>query len=470
MLAQTYEHWELVIVDDGSSSAELHEYLSRLPARDPRIGVTLRPANSGVSAATNAALELAAGEFVGMLDHDDELYPAALAEIVRALNADPSLDAVYTDQEYVERDGSASDALLKPDWSPRLFWGVMYVGHLLVVRRSVARALGGFDSAYDNVQDFEFMLRLSEETSRIAHVPQILYKWRRIPGSVAFHGDEKSEIDELQAAAVTAHFNRAGIPAVAHTHARHAHRTTIVPRKREVASVTFVLDGQDARSRELSVDALSTRGDGRIDVVVLEAGERLDSVASSLRTDYLASMHSGLVPGADDWLDHLLLYADLPDVAAVAPLIVDRRGRVEQAGLILGADSEWEPAMQGWDPADDGYAGSLSCARDVSAVSGAAALISRAKLTELGGFSGAFAAGELAWIELSVRAAAAGLRSVLTPQSVLRRLGAPPAEASVLDRQLLREASSRSFGREDPFHNPNFADVAGGYRTEPASA
>ena len=172
VLAQTYEHWELVIVDDGSASAELHEYLGRLPARDPRIGVTLRPTNSGVSAATNAAMELAAGEFVGMLDHDDELHPAALAEIVGALNADPSLDAVYTDQEYVERDGSASDVLLKPDWSPRLFWGVMYVGHLLVLRRSAALWLGGFDPSFDNVQDFEFMLRLSEQTGRIAHRPE----------------------------------------------------------------------------------------------------------------------------------------------------------------------------------------------------------------------------------------------------------------------------------------------------------
>ena len=381
------------------------------PSTGSRIGVTLRPANSGVSAATNAALELAAGEFVGMLDHDDELHPAALAEIVRALERRP-VAGRGLHRPGVRRAGrSASDALLKPDWSPRLFWGVMYVGHLLVVRRSVALALGGFDSAFDNVQDFEFMLRLSEQTGRIAHVPQVLYKWRRIPGSVAFHGDEKSEIDELQAAAVTAHFNRAGIPAVAHTHARHAHRTTIVPRKREGATVTSCsTDRTPAResSRWTPCRCEATAGS----TWSSSRRERLDSVASSLRTDYLASMHSGLVPGADDWLDHLLLYADLPDVAAVAPLIVDRRGRVEQAGLILGADSEWEPAMRGWDPAEDGYAGSLSCARDVSAVSGAAALISRAKLTELGGFSGAFATGELAWVELSVRAAAAGLRNV----------------------------------------------------------
>ena len=319
VLAQTYEHWELVVVDDGSTSERLQEYLAELPSRDPRISVTAQRDNAGVSAATNVALERAEGEFVAMLDHDDELHPDALLEIVRALNADPTLDAVYTDQEYVERDGTPADLLLKPDWSPRLFWGVMYVGHLLVVRRSAALSLGGFDPAFDNVQDFEFMLRLSEQTSRIAHVPKVLYRWRRIPGSVAFHGDEKSQIDELQAAAVTAHFNRTGVAAVAQPHARHAHRATIVPRRRESASVTVVLDSRDVRAREQTRDALAAMGDPRLDVVVARADERLDSVVTNVRGDYVLSMDSGLVIDADDWLDHLLLYADLPDVAAVAP-------------------------------------------------------------------------------------------------------------------------------------------------------
>ena len=172
-------------------------------------------------------------------------------------------------------------------------------------------------------------------------------------------------------------------------------------------------------------------------MVALKPGKRLDSIVPTLRTDYLVSLDSGLVLESEDWLDHLLLYADLPDVAAVAPLILDRKGRVEQAGLILGTDGEWEPAMRGWNPAEDGYAGSLSCARDVSAISGAGALISRTKLNELGGFCGAFATVDLTWVELSVRAAAVGLSNVVTPQSVLRRLGVPPAAAPVLDRQLL---------------------------------
>ena len=141
VLAQTYSNWELVIVDDGSSPGELHDALSQIERRDDRIRVVRRPANGGISAATNTALEAAAGEFVAMLDHDDELLADALLEVARRLDADPALDVVYTDQEYIDRDGTEDGLLLKPDWSPTLFWGVMFVGHLLVVRRD-ARGSG----------------------------------------------------------------------------------------------------------------------------------------------------------------------------------------------------------------------------------------------------------------------------------------------------------------------------------------
>ena len=229
VLAQSYREWELVIADDGSTAPGFDLELGEVESWDARIRVVRRPTNGGISEATNTALREARGEFVAMLDHDDELHRDALLEVVAALNDDRTLDAVYTDQEYVEEDGSTGEALLKPDWSPTLFCGVMYVGHLLAVRRELALAAGGFDSRFDNVQDFEFMLRVSERTGRIAHVPRVLYRWRRIPGSVAFHGDEKSNVNELQAAAVTAHLERVGIRARAQPHPRHAHRAELVP-------------------------------------------------------------------------------------------------------------------------------------------------------------------------------------------------------------------------------------------------
>ena len=176
VFAQTYPNWELCICDDGSSENSTLAVLREMEDRkDPRISVKYRDENGGISRASNDALALARGEFVAMLDHDDELLPDALLEIVLAIDAEPGTDVVYTDQAYMSAEGDEEEALRKPDWSQRLFWGVMYVGHLLVVRRELANEVNGFDPQFDNAQDFEFMLRLSERTKRIVHVPKVLY-------------------------------------------------------------------------------------------------------------------------------------------------------------------------------------------------------------------------------------------------------------------------------------------------------
>ena len=214
--AQTYPHWQLCLADDGSTNEATLAYLRSLDG-DPSIVVS-HGENGGIAAATNRALGAAEGEFVAFLDHDDELDPDALLECVRRLNEKPGTDIVYTDEDKVDRRGRRSEPFFKPDWSPELFRGVMYVGHLLCVRRSLVEDAGGADSAFDGVQDYELMLRLSERTRRIEHVPRILYHWRKLPGSIAAATDAKDGIPELQAAAVTAHLERAGVAAFARPH------------------------------------------------------------------------------------------------------------------------------------------------------------------------------------------------------------------------------------------------------------
>jgi len=181
---QTYSNWELCICNDGSTQLSAIRALDDLRKGDPRIRVTAFEMNQGISAATNAALDMAGGDFVALMDHDDLLAPNALYEIVKHINRHPSVDVLYTDQDKVDIDNNRSNPFYKPDWSPEMFRGVMYVGHLMVVRRSLLNQIGGLDSAFDKVQDFELMLRLGEATERIIHIPKILYHWRMIPGSL----------------------------------------------------------------------------------------------------------------------------------------------------------------------------------------------------------------------------------------------------------------------------------------------
>src|SRR5215212_7484274 len=207
--AQRYSHWELCIVDDGSTRPETRKAIERAVSRDPRITGRLLGQNSGISAATNQGLELCRGELVGFLDHDDALRADALELFAEAFS-ESEFDIAYSDQDKITASGEIVDPFLKPDWSPVYALGAMYVGHLLVVRRHLLSALGGLDSAFDGIQDFELLLRLIEQTERIHHIPEVLYHWRAIPGSIALGESEKEGVVELQARAVDAHLRRRG--------------------------------------------------------------------------------------------------------------------------------------------------------------------------------------------------------------------------------------------------------------------
>lgn len=472
VVVQTYPDWELCIVDDGSSSPELHGFLDEIESSDSRIRIHRASVNQGISGATNEGLRLARGDFAAFLDHDDELLPDALLEVVRRLNGSPDLDVVYTDQSYLEADGSECDFLLKPDWSPTLFRGVMYVGHLLVVRRSLAISVGGFDPHFNNVQDFEFMLRVSEATERIAHVPKVLYRWRRVPGSVAFSGDAKPDIERLQAEAVTRHLERLGINAVAETNTRHVHRVRLVPtleNERLSIGLLLVADRSNGATSATVSSVQNQKQRWLTDIVVWRPEDpgSLSDALSGLATDFVLCLDADVAPESDDWLAHLLLHAQIPNAGVTGGLVLSSEGRVEDAGLILGLEEPLSRAMQGWDSASDGFAGSLSCAREVSAISGTCAMTSKRALEALGGISPHFISPRYAWVDLSLRARRVGLRNILSPQCLVRRVnrgGSPERSTDALDFELLNEIWGEELDRGDPYHNPNFGMAAGGYR------
>jgi len=484
VVRQAYPEWELCLCDDGSSDAGTRHVLDRLSQGDPRIRVRSLGSNQGIAAATNAALAMASGEYVAMLDHDDELAPGALLEIVKALNADRAIDVVYTDQDYIEADGTVARLFHKPDWSLEMFRGVMYVGHLLVVRRSLAEGVGGFDSAFDNVQDFEFMLRLAEHTDRITHVPRVLYHWRRIPGSVAFAGDEKDEIEPRQAAAVNAHLQRCGIPAVAHSNPAHAHRLLISPAQRSQqprVSVVIRASGEES-SVEGCVERALVTGSPRREIVVsggdisrasaerlrnagavlVASGERgaAAAIAGFARAtgDVIVSMSAGLAVETDDWLEHLLLDCQLPGVACVTPLILSADGLIDAAGLRFDGQQAAVPAWHGWRRESDGHAGSLSCVREISAVPGECFAVGRQVLEDLGGLDPYYATDLGQAVDLSVRALSRGLRNLCTPRVALRRRGPVVGQGDdeELDRLILLDVWGQLISKGDPYYSPSF--------------
>ncbi len=214
LLAQEDPDWEHVLVDDCSTQQRVRELLRRRAARDPRVRVVERETNGGIVAASQDALELATGEFVAFLDHDDRLSPRALSVLAPVL-AEPDVDYVYTDEDKVDESGRHFDTFRKPEWSPERLRHQMYTGHLSVMRTSLVREVGGVRQGFDGSQDHDLTLRVTERARRIVHVPEVLYHWMTVEGSTAADPGAKPYAWAAGRRAVDEHLERLGIDATA---------------------------------------------------------------------------------------------------------------------------------------------------------------------------------------------------------------------------------------------------------------
>ena len=491
---QTYPNWQLCLADDGSTNERTLEYLRAL-AGEPGIEVSFDDANRGIAAASNRALETAEGEFVAFLDHDDELDPDALLECVRLLNEKPGTDAIYTDEDKIDRRGAHSEPFFKPGWSPELFRGVMYVGHLLVLRRSLVESVGGLDSDFDGVQDFELMLRISEQTDRIERVPRILYHWRKLPGSVASSSDAKPRISELQAEAVNRHLERCGIAAFARPNPDHPHRamlhakprarwprvTIIVPTKNAPEHLGRCLESIFSRSTYpsfgvLLVDNGTTDPKARrlfeqypVDVLPFDEPFNFSRVNNAgvahADGELVVFLNNDTEVQTPEWLEAMVSLAERDRVGAVGPLLLYPNGTVQHAGVVLGIRGTADHVMRGFPGTADGYAGSLSCTREVSAVTGACMLMRRDLFAELGGFDEHFAT-HYQDVDLCLRLGRSGRRILCTPRAVLRHRESATrgSQYDHLDRALLLDTWGETIARGDSYYSPLLSLSGADYR------
>ena len=491
---QHYPAWELCIVDDGSDQRELNAVLQRYADADPRIKFAPAAENGGISSATNAALAMCDGEFVGFLDHDDTLTADALLRVAQALTADPELDVVYSDSDKLTAHGVRADPFLKPDFSPVYLLGAMYIGHLLVVRRSLAEAAGGFDPAFDTIQDFEFFLRVSERTEHVHHIPQTLYHWRAIPGSIAAGTDQKDDVAELQARAVSEHLERRGIEAKAVPHPAIPHRAVLAPRNGSApqakVSIVIAAGGGESGLRRCLGSLLELSSYPDFETLVVGRGEedppawlpdsatwlvgtpgafrrgRANNLGAEMASgEYLLFLDEDIEIGEPDWIERLVLHAGLPDVGAVGPLLARPDGLVDQAGVAIGLRDPASPMLSGFPAEGDGYYGSLPCAREVSALGAECLLVRRADFEAEGGFN-EFYGCQYEDFDLCQRLAKRGLKSVYAPRPHLVNHRTPArrrAMTDAVDRALFVDCWYDELMRGDPYFNPGFAQQLADY-------
>jgi O-antigen biosynthesis protein len=482
ILKQQFLEWEWCIVDDCSSRTEFHVLLAEL-ANVPNVRIAKLKQSKGISGATNAGLEMSTGEFVCFVDHDDVLTAEALELCIGGL--DRGFDAVYTDSDKIDEQGRRSEPFHKPDWSPEYFCGVMYVGHLLCVRRSFALSTGGFDSHFDGIQDYEFFLRFSELTDKIQHVPQIAYHWRTVPGSVATEVDAKGDLGRLQREAVQRHLDRRRLPARAES-GDYPHRVKIVPRLRRTwPKVSIIIPTRNSPDilhkclytlfsktgypnfEVLCIDNDSTDPEALLEMReapverILLPGTFNYSKANNLGVkhsagEFLVFMNNDIEVLTSDWIDHFLYYAEQPDIEAVGALLVLPDGGVQHAGVVLGCRGTADHVLRGVLPSD-GYAGSLSCAREVSAVTAACLMTPRVLYETIDGFNEHFFT-HYQDVDLCLRIRQRGKRIIFSPHArfVHHESHSRGKYYDFVDRNLLLDSWEPLIKNGDPYYNPNF--------------
>ncbi|MGK9148869.1 glycosyltransferase [Plantibacter flavus] len=412
---QTHGDWELVLVDDASPDEHTRETARACAAEDARIVLIELTENRGIAEASNAGIDASSGRFVALLDHDDTLDPRALALVHRAIADGTDIDYVYTDQDVMTDKGHYRIPFAKPEWSPERMLGQMFTSHLSVFRRSLLAEIGPFDTTYNGSQDHDLVLRFTERARGIAHVPEVLYHWRAVPGSTALNGSEKSYAWAAGVAAVTAAVDRRGIDADVSFGPNFG---TYAIRHRLAPAVTIsVIVAADAGTPRLdallsSIDADEAadqvveiivavpegrdpgplpRRSGRAPVVVVSApsSERtrlLQEAAVGARGDVLVliSEHVSSLPS-----NALTLIAGAlgePDVAFAGGRIVFPDHTVKHAGY-RRSRNHLRDAFRGWPAGADSTYGALTVNREVTAISSEFAAIDRSAFESVGGFS-----------------------------------------------------------------------------------
>ena len=461
--AQSYSRWELCVADDASSSPRVRETLEAFARADARIRLAFRPVRGHISAASNTALEMARGDFVALLDHDDELAPDALGCVAAEIARHPDTDVVYSDEDKLDLRGRRIDAYLKPDFSPDLLLSQNFVSHLGVYRTDLARRVGGFREGFEGAQDHDLALRVIELSApeRVRHVPRVLYHWRTTRQSTSGGLWRKDYAHDAGCRAIAEHLERMG------RRARVERALYVVLPGAVRAARPAALDHpRRARGGELARGERppgSRRGWPWISFASPAAmpgtlAARLNAAVRGSHGQVVAFLGAGCAttPG---WLEELVSQAARPEIGIVGGRVLSLSGRVLHAGylLCLDRDPPVVDAHRGLPAAAPGHFGRASLVQNLTAVSAECLAMRREVFDALGGFDARSYPDGLFDVDLCLRARESGLRVLFTPHAAVVRQreadASSPGLGSRAERERLRTTWRDRLPR-DPYWHP----------------
>lgn len=419
--AQTYARWELCLSDGSGEMSPLANYLDRLQQRDSRVKAVTNKEPLRISENTNAAIGMAKGEFIVFTDHDDLLTEDALYECASILRAQPDTDLIYSDEDKVSMNGKRYfEPHFKSDYNPDLLCSMNYFCHLVVVRRSLAEHVGLLDGAFDGAQDYDFVLRCTEHTDKIAHIPKVLYHWRAHENSTAENPESKRYAFEAGKRAIQAHYDRLHLPArVEMGEYPGLYKTfwqwkeqplisILIPNKDHTGDLDKCIRSIEEKSEYPNYEYIIIENNSELPetfayykqleaenekarVVYWEGEFNFSAInnfgARHARGEYLLLLNNDTEIIHPDCLWQLLGYCMREDVGAVGARLYYEDGTIQHAGVVLGFGGIAGHTFLGFGHDANGYFSRIICAQEYSAVTAACMMTKKSVYEKVGGLT-----------------------------------------------------------------------------------
>lgn len=417
--AQTYSRWELCIADGSRDTAATKRVAESYAAVDKRIRYQELEKNRGISGNTNAAMEMAAGEYLALFDHDDLLAEDALYEVAQAINSSQDVDLIYTDEDKVSADlQEYFQPHFKPDFNPDLLRSNNYICHLLVVRKTLAQAVDGFRSKFDGAQDHDFIFRCTEQAKGIVHIPKILYHWRVHQNSTADNPISKGYAADAGRRAVEAHLARQGLKAMVMERkdpgfyrVKYQVQGTplvsiVIPNKDEKETLERCLNSIREKTTYSNYEILIIENnsttteiydyyrciDGRDGIRVLNWEREFNYSAinnfgiSQAKGEFIICLNNDIAVITPDWVEELLANCQRKEVGITGARLYFPDHTIQHAGIVIGIGGIAGSLFAGMAKKRSGYLHKAVIQQNLSAVTAACLMIKKSVFDEVGGF------------------------------------------------------------------------------------
>ena len=497
--AQTYSDWELCLADGSDEAhAQVGKTVKEYADRDDRIKYKKLEKNLGISENTNACIDMSTGDYIALFDHDDLLHPSALYEVMKAI-CEQGADYIYTDEiTFSEVPSDAHTTNFKPDFSPDTLRSYNYICHLSVFSRELLGRAGKFNSDFDGSQDYDMILRLTENAEKIVHIPEVLYYWRSHKASVAQNISAKPYTLTAAKRALSAHLERLGLKGeVLDSSIPSVYRikyeitgepliSILIPNYNNADVLKVCLDSIREKSTYKNYEIIiiennsneetfayydTLKDDPRIKVVVYhpEGGFNYPAInnfgAKYANGDYLLFLNNDVEIITPDWMEEMLMYCQRRDVGAVGAKLYYPDDTVQHAGVIIGLGGVAGHSHKNYPRNDieNGYQYRLKLVQNLSCCTAACLMMKKSLYEELDGFDESFAVA-FNDVDLCMRIREKGYLIVFTPfaelyhyESKSRGTEDTPEKIARFNGEANRFKSrwAKQLLAGDPYYNPN---------------